>query len=147
MRYFGSLIAVCYFLLAANAAQDDLAKKDLDSLQGVWRFISFVSDGRPRPEEELKGLKLTIKGNKWIEVEGDNKGLESTIKLDPSKKPKAIDITALAGPAKGKPSLGIYSIEGDTLKTCAYNTGGSERPTEFKAIDGVNLFVLKREKR
>ena len=39
-------------------------------------------------------------------------------KLDPSKKPKAIDITQLSG--KGETIPGIYSIDGDTLKICMY---------------------------
>ena len=38
-----------------------------------------------------------------------------TFKIDPSKKPKAIDFTAADGSAKGKPSKGIYELDGDTL--------------------------------
>jgi uncharacterized protein (TIGR03067 family) len=139
MRYFGSLIGVCGFLLAGNAAQDDLAKKDLDSLQGGWQYISWVSDGNPKPRERLKGLKIVIKGNKVTFI-GLGQGIanEASIKLDPTKKPKAIDLAV---------ELGIYSIEGDTLKMYFCNSTGGERPTEFKDGQNVSSFILKREKR
>jgi len=146
MRYVVSLIVAGCFLLAGNAAQNDLAKKDLDSLQGSWQYISWVADGNPKSKEEIKGFKIIIKGNKltWI---GFGKGIanaEATIKLDPSKKPKAIDLT---GPEM-EPSLGIYSIEGDTLKIYVKNSiGDTERPTEFKDGQNVSSFVLNREKR
>jgi uncharacterized protein (TIGR03067 family) len=147
MKYLAPLIAVCFFLLVANAAQDDLAKKDLDRLQGVWRLTSLVSDGKPIPEKDVKGV-ITIKANKWIEVDSGGTTVESTIKLDPSKKLKAIDITPLSGHDKGLLYLGIYSIEGDTLKIYVKNAGGdTERPNEFKAVRNVNLLVLQREKR
>jgi uncharacterized protein (TIGR03067 family) len=145
MRYIGSFIAVCCFLLTGNAAQDDPAKKDLDSLQGGWQYMSWVADGNPAPKEEVKGLKIVIKGNKLTFI-GFGKGIasEATIKLDPSKKPKAIDLAVGGGT---EPQLGIYSIEGDTLKMYFCNSMGGERPTEFKDGQNVSSFMLKREKR
>jgi uncharacterized protein (TIGR03067 family) len=139
-----AIVAICV-LLGSAVAQDDAAKKDLERLQGVWQFVS-MEGGIPQPPEKLKELKLTIKGNKASHPASEGKTEEATFKLDPSKKPKAIDFIPLTGLDQGKTLLGIYAIDGDTLKICATNVGG-DRPTEFKATKNVSLIVLKREKR
>ncbi len=144
MRCVSSAIVVVCFLLGADAAQEDAAKKDLDSLQGVWQVVSL--EGTSLPAEKIKTLKMTFKGNKMSHPGGEGKTEEASIKLGPSKKPKAIDMTLLNGPNKGKTALGIYSIEGETLKICGAPFA-SDRPTEFKASKGVSLIVLKRDKR
>jgi uncharacterized protein (TIGR03067 family) len=70
-----------------------------------------------------------------------------TCKLDPSAKPKALDITGTEGPNKGKTILAIYERDGDTLRVC-YDLGGKNRPTEFKTTAGSRLFLVeyKRQK-
>jgi len=73
---------------------------------------------------------------------------EGTVKLDPTKKPKAIDITFTAGERKGQMVLGIYEIEGDTFRVCVARPG-DERPAEFsaKAGSGRTLVAYQREKK
>jgi uncharacterized protein (TIGR03067 family) len=151
MRYFFSLLAVGCFLLATNAAQDDLAKKDISSLQGIWQSVSGEEDGKAMPEEKVKANKLTIKDNKWTFVEGIGQpgAGEVTTKLNPSKKPKELDATSVLqvqGKLDGKDFHGIYSIEGDTLKICVTEPG-AKRPTEFKGGKGVVLIVFARQKK
>jgi uncharacterized protein (TIGR03067 family) len=75
----------------------------------------------------------------------DGKTEEANFTLDPSKKPKAIDVTPLTGKDSGRALLGIYSIEGDTLKICVATGRRTPRPTKFKGGDGVVFLVLKRE--
>ena len=69
-------------------------------------------------------------------------------KLDPSKSPKAIDVTITEGPSKGAVMLGIYEFDGDTLKVC-FDPEGKKRPTEFKSPAGSQTFynVHKRAKK
>ena len=38
--------------------------------------------------------------------------------IDPTKKPKTIDYKMTEGPTKGKTHLGIYELDGDTVKFC-----------------------------
>ena len=66
-----------------------------------------------------------------------------TFTLDPSRKPKGIDVT----PEDGKPILGIYQIDGDTHKVCLAEPG-RERPTEFttQPESGRSLYVMRRAK-
>ena len=49
------------------------------------------------------------------------------------------------GSEKGETYLGIYKIEGDTLKWCVA-VPGSERPSEFATSGSDFLLVLKRQK-
>jgi uncharacterized protein (TIGR03067 family) len=144
VRFCFPVIAMICVLLGSAAAQNDAVKKDLESLQGVWRIVS-MEGGYALAAEKLKEMKLTIRGNKASHLASEGQTEEATIKLDPSKKPKAIDFTPQTGPDKAKNLLGIYAIDGDTLRICATIDGG-DRPTEFKASKEASLIVLKREK-
>jgi hypothetical protein len=45
--------------------------------------------------------------------------------------------------------MGIYSLDGDTLRLALQKPGGKERPTAFESPEDseVNVFALKREKK
>ena len=85
-----------------------------------------------------------------------------TITLDPTKNPKQIDLTTNSG-GQSSVTLGIYQLEGNTLKLCLAPTTprrivvrdggkqevvvtGGKRPTGFDPKQGAVL-ILKREKR
>jgi uncharacterized protein (TIGR03067 family) len=74
--------------------------------------------------------------------------IATTIKLDPGKSPKAMDITFTEGESKGKVSLGIYKIEDDRLTICRA-APGTDRPSEFasKPGSGHTLMVYERVKK
>ena len=74
--------------------------------------------------------------------------MKAKITLDPSKKPKTIDYLVSDGPTKGQKLLGIYEIEGDTLKSC-FGAPGAGRPTEFSGKTGQRrtVSVWKRDKK
>jgi uncharacterized protein (TIGR03067 family) len=77
------------------------------------------------------------------------RGLPGTaIKLDPTLKPRAIDLTPLDGPFKGKTTPGPYELSGDTFRLCMANHDIKARPKELKPPkEGqVFVFVLKRAK-
>src|SRR5882724_7401069 len=71
------------------------------------------------------------KGKAWIEENGDKGDTsEGTIDLDPSAKPKAVDITYTQGLLKGCTVPAIYELKGDTVKVC-FAWQSKNRPTEF----------------
>ncbi|HYV35121.1 MAG TPA: TIGR03067 domain-containing protein [Gemmataceae bacterium] len=139
-----SLIAFALLLssLAAATAQDDAAKKDLAKMQGVWKIESAIQGGETIPNEITAKLTFTFKGNEV--VPSDNPADVAKVTLDPSKKPPAFDLTE----KNAKTSLGIYEIQGDTLKLC-FNGPGEPRPTAFESAKGSKAvyFVLKRDKK
>ena len=100
--------------------------------------------GKKLSEKELKDkdFKTVFDGDSvTITVQGQSK--ELTYKLDPSQKPKHIDLVT----PKEEVNRGIYLLDGDTLKLCATDKPGEDRPTEFKSKEGssVGLIVFKKQ--
>jgi uncharacterized protein (TIGR03067 family) len=126
----------------ALPARADDAAADLKAMQGAWQLVEVATPDGPVPADELKGAKVTIKDDK-LTLEGLNPTKkEFSVKLDPSQKPKAIDLTALNDAFKGKTTQGIYSLDGDTLKVCMGNKDTKARPKEFKPGKDGDLMVL-----
>jgi len=142
-----SLVALfCAVGLAASGESGILAdekadlEKEVRKFQGTWTFESSETGGKELPAGELKGLILTFEGDKHTVKKGDEVIQVGTQKLDTSKSPKTIDVTLAEGPNKGTVMLGIYEIDGDTLKVC-FDLQGKKRPTEFKSAPGSENFV------
>ena len=137
--------------VAALCGQD--GQKDLDKLQGTWTVTAAEERGKPLPKEITEKMTVTFKGDKMV-IDGPMavaKGEEPAkpefnVKLDPSKKPKALDVTPLSGKFKGKTALGIYQMEGDELMICLPNQKQKDRPTEFKSPEGSDLFLVTLKK-
>jgi len=129
-------------LIGFGAIQAGDAAKDQEKLQGSWPAVEIIKAGKPAPADEVKGVKMAVAEDKMTVTDrGRVSGFR--IKLDPGKKPKAIDLTALDGPFKGKVVLGIYQLEGDMLKLCLSNDPeAKERPAEFAAKEGSKLRVF-----
>jgi uncharacterized protein (TIGR03067 family) len=139
-----SLVALfCAFgFTASGALADDKAdlEKEIKKFQGAWTFESSVTGGKELAAGDLKGLVLIFEGDKHTVKKGDEVIQVGTQKLDPSKSPKTIDVTMTEGPSKGTVMLGIYEIDGDTLKVC-FDAEGKKRPTEFRSAAGSQIFV------
>ncbi|MCI0639458.1 MAG: TIGR03067 domain-containing protein [Gemmataceae bacterium] len=143
----GSLVATCRLLTASEDKKGDAVKMEMKQLEGVWVLQSLENDGKPLSEEQLKQIRLTIKGDRYTVEVGDRK-VELTYKLDPSKKPKTIDFS-LVGDDEKKTTPGIYELATDTFKMCRAAEVGGKRPAEFSAAEGSGriLAVYKREKK
>jgi uncharacterized protein (TIGR03067 family) len=141
------LIALSAGLMLAQA---DDAKKELDKIQGTWIAVTYDVNGMKPPADIVQTIKFVCTGDKYEQAMQGQVVEKGTHKLDPSKKPKHMDITVTEGEAKGQTQLAIYEFEGDTLKICANLPGSKERPTEFASKPGssnvINI-VLKREKK
>jgi uncharacterized protein (TIGR03067 family) len=126
---------------AADRPRDEAAKKDLEQLQGTWTMAALEVDGKLVPEAKLKGTTLIIKGNKYI-VKVRNQTHETAFQLDPTKKPKEIDMTFAEGANKDRVHKGIYALEGDTFKLCRGQQPDRERPTEFGTWPDTGIFLV-----
>ncbi|HKR61800.1 MAG TPA: TIGR03067 domain-containing protein [Pyrinomonadaceae bacterium] len=119
------------------------ASDDSDKIQGTWEVVSAADNGRKTPANLTKDLELIITTDKMSYRLG-KKTTEWSYKLDPSKQPKWIDLTDVR-----ETTLGIYELEGDTLKICFPEARKGERSTAFESKpNSVNdvLIILKREK-
>jgi uncharacterized protein (TIGR03067 family) len=155
MRTFGIMtLALVFsfgglsFLRADDDAKEKAVKKDRKLYEGTWRVVSLIVDGNEVPEDDAK--KITVvngaDGSWSIQLDG-NEVSKGTSTIDPTKKPKTIDLANVEGADAGKTALGIYEIDKDSRKVC-YAKPDAERPTEFssKTGSGLILVTLKREK-
>jgi uncharacterized protein (TIGR03067 family) len=141
------LLSVFGSLASAEQPQKDAVKKEVDHLQGTWVPESSNTEGKETPKAELQVLRLTVKGDRWLlSLKGGKPFVEPTFKVDPTAKPKTLDVVSAT--QKGKILLrAIYELEGDMLKLC-YAIGDAERPKEFKseARSKSGITVYKRVK-
>jgi uncharacterized protein (TIGR03067 family) len=134
-----TLVAVLTVALVGLDATADDAKDDIKALQGTWDLIYFERDGE---EVKLQNDTKAINTGDWFVVKrGDQVIAAGTMKVDPSKKPKASEATYTEGPDKGKTFKGIYQFDGDTVKFCRAGSPNDERPTEFKTKPDSGQFV------
>jgi uncharacterized protein (TIGR03067 family) len=127
------------------------AKADLEKLQGDWSVTSMIRSEKDAPKKAIESIVVTFKGDKMTlgsTLEG-GEAKEFTLKLDPAKMPRAMDLTPLDGPYKGKTGFGIYRFDGEDLKIYIANAENKARPTEFKsdAAGDYILITLGRKKK
>jgi uncharacterized protein (TIGR03067 family) len=142
-----SAVVIITALVVSAAAGGDDAKKELERFQGVWTVIALEEGGEKAPEEITRAMGVEFKGDVLIVSEKGKVVERLQVKLDPGKKPKALDLKYLTGEDKGKTELGIYALEGDTLKICV-NSVGKERPKDFTTAkdNEQSMIVLRRKK-
>jgi uncharacterized protein (TIGR03067 family) len=142
------LALICLMWSPAHAEEKEAAKADLAKFQGEWAMVSGIADGQPVPDAMLATAKRVCKDDETTVMIGGQLILKAKFTLDPTQKPKAIDYDMTDGPTKGRKHLGIYEVDGETLKFC-FGSPGAERPTEFtsKPGDGRTSSVWKRAAR
>jgi uncharacterized protein (TIGR03067 family) len=140
---------LCTLVLTATggtgARADDTADvvKELKKFQGTWTFESVETGGKEQPAAAFKGMTVTFEGDKYAVKKGDEVIEAATLKLDPSRSPKTLDVTVTEGPNKGAAMPGIYEISGDTLKVC-FDPEGKKRPAAFKTASGPQTLVVHK---
>jgi uncharacterized protein (TIGR03067 family) len=125
-------------LLPATSKENDKTE-----LQGDWRVISYVDEGRPEQDlsREMK-WEFFHKRFWWYTAEGAVE-YEGTFELDSSTSPMRITFRGNKGD-----SVGIYRLEGDQLTICFQESSDEKkRPEQFSGKGtSRNLLVLHRLK-
>ncbi len=137
-------------LAAAAWAGDGPVARDAGALQGEWRAVRGTAEGRKTPTAEAKMFRIAVKGDR-LTLSAGGEARKARFELDPARSPKAIDLTWLDGPEKGRTVPGIYALEKGRWRLCVPNarTGEAvERPKGFTAAAGERrmLFTLERAK-
>jgi uncharacterized protein (TIGR03067 family) len=127
--------------LVLHAQETPAAKQELKKLEGEWRVEKVEAGGVSATPEQLRELKsVTFKGNTFTSLAGVAR-MEGTIKIDPTRKPKTMDIMFKSGQDKDKVYQAIYSLDGDDLKMCG-SEPGKDRPKDFNIKDKTNLTLM-----
>jgi uncharacterized protein (TIGR03067 family) len=142
-----TLVVFAGFLVAADDSKEEAIKKDSKQLQGAWQAVNFERNGEKAPEDDVKNYKMTIDGDKYKFTAGGDTLSAGTLKLDPTSKPKSIEIVVTEGEHSGNTMKGIYEVDDDNHKICVAEPDKT-KPTEFgsKADSGTIYIVFKRAK-
>ena len=133
---------VAGLLLGADAPKDDV-KKDKEKLQGAWKAATVEAGGKSVDETEEH--RLIFCGDEFGVKKGEETMIKGKFKIDSSRKPKEIDmefIEAKRDNLRGKTALGIYQLDGDTLKWC-WNNPVATDPRSFRAKPRMCIFLSR----
>ena len=139
-----------FLILPAGCSRPDdkgSATTDFQRMQGAWAVQKLEQDGKPAADAPL--LKMVIIKDDlfafryFLPRSKQNGDLVHRFKLDPSKNPKRIELTSHED---GSLEVGIYELDGDTLKFCWSRTDPGNPPADLTTHEGSarRLLVLKR---
>jgi len=142
-----ALLSSAVLLAAEPEKKAPTASSEFQRLQGTWKIQSWDEGGKPLAAADLKKRELFFGGNVFV-VRREGKVHQAGLaKLDVAASPRTIDLDVKEGAGKGGTMLGLYSIEGDTLKLC-FTPDGEDRPASFKpeAKSPAILIVARKPK-
>ncbi len=129
-----TLARVAVVALSALAASPALGQDAADGIKGIWAVQSLSFDGVKVPDDPTAGPQLTaFDGAQYVQRKGQTITEEGSYEIDPSKSPRTIDFLIKKGGDAGKRQLGIYEVEGNTLRVCMAEPGSKKRPRTFEA--------------
>lgn len=146
MKHF-LLIAISACLSAWGAGRTDDEKKQTQAdlkLDGEYTIVSGEKDGKPIPEEEIKGSVVRFAGDKITGTDKDRKEFfASTFTLNTDTKPMQIKMKTTT--PQEMEAIGLIKKD-DVVVTIIYALPGGAEPKEFKTKEKQHLFVLKPKK-
>ena len=107
-------------------------------LQGEWKMVSCMQDGKPLDPSFVKMARRVFQGNGTTLFAGPQQYMKSSFGVDSAQIPHAIDY-------HDQKQQGIYEVDGRTLRT-SMAQAGAPRPSDFTATagDGRTVSEWKR---
>ena len=143
---------VLWTALAIGRAGGGDPEDERKKLLGTWE-VTFIEAGGVKASavKVNKGLQFIFMDSSLkIVSPQDKEAWELSYQIDGKKKPREIDLVNLDGPVKGKKALGIYALDGASLKVCFPDDPEDEkfRPKGFSTRKGSTLkvYTMKRAK-
>jgi len=157
VTYDDSLEAAISILVGDEPEGDDEANaKVMKALQGEWKCLAMEEVGKTLDKKVVKDQdrRVTIKGHSYTMKRTEKVGRHALVgKFEIDASNGHFDfIGKNDGQTAATTFIGIYELDGDTLKLCYRykNTDECVRPTEFKTDkDSPNIsvfYTFKRDK-
>ena len=147
-----TVVLLCCAFLVVYAHGDESSKPAASEpdarkqLIGIWRGYAVEGKGET-PDRGPAKLQLTIteKSIHGIEIKAGERvdHGEGAFTLDLAADPKVLDASQTGERGRARAYLGIYKLEGDTLKWCV--SPQKKRPATFETGKGQFLMILKRD--
>jgi uncharacterized protein (TIGR03067 family) len=118
------------------------ANEEAKKLQGDWKQLKMVLNGKETKEETAQQFAFRFEGSRFKNSRNGKTISEGTFTIDPSKRPPEMDLIE----KDGTKLFAVYSLAADTLTICFHE---DVRPEILESKLGQRrLFVvLQREKR
>jgi RNA polymerase sigma factor (sigma-70 family) len=123
----------------------DTAAREVKLLQGEWRVVGLVRDGKKASADELKGGRWIFKGAEIFVADPGRMSKMAEFKLDSGTNPRNIDLFDFVDGRKVSTILGIYKWEKGRLIICWGDKKG--RPTQFTTDVGSGQGLITLEKK
>jgi uncharacterized protein (TIGR03067 family) len=107
---------------------DGSSGEQVDKLIGTWQVIKIEFDSKDH-SDQLGPMNRLIFGAHKVVMQEQFKAPDIEYRRDTGKRPATIDL--IYGPKDTL--LGIYEVEGDTLRLCYSVPPGASRPSEFSS--------------
>jgi len=92
---------------------------------------------------------MTFEKDTFVIKDRDGVVIKGTFAIDPSKKPKAMDLRMADKKVEGqgRDAKAIYELTKGSLKFCWGDAGKDDRPKEFATKEGSNHILVTMEKK
>jgi uncharacterized protein (TIGR03067 family) len=119
-----------------DEAEPEGSSSEIGKLQGKWRLVRLVRDGKDIGPSEIDDMRLFFSENEYTFKNQQGQRKVGTFKVDPARKPAQLVTTYAEEPAEGKSVTRIYQwIDKNSFKLCS--PGPDERvPDNFEAPRG-----------
>jgi uncharacterized protein (TIGR03067 family) len=131
----------------APAPPEKPVSKELEPFQGVWTMVGCDSETRIlyAPQEVVRHWRWIVKGDEIL-WQRERQEWKLSLKVNPTKTPKEIDLTYLSGPFKGETCQGMYewgTAGGKSLQISIQDPGAKvARPTRISMRSGGQTSLM-----
>jgi uncharacterized protein (TIGR03067 family) len=128
--------ALCALTIGVGVAEPTQRTSDADltALQGKWYVAGMAMAGQSMTNARSTGATITVNGTAFT-TSSMGAVYSGTFKLGADGSTRTIDMLFTDGPEKGKTSLAVYKLEGETW-TISIGMTGQRRPKEFTTHAG-----------
>ena len=110
----------------------------------IWQFLQPPDR---RPNVAFSDFLNEVHAGNVEQITIKDKKFPVTIRVDPAKEPKELDMTPDGGAQKDKVHKAIYKVDKETLTICRGLNPEQDRPREFATWPDTGYFVVKWKKK
>lgn len=125
-----------------RVAKGDKHEQIQERLNGQWKIVAGVIQGKKLGQDHLSGSQVIIKDGIIVVLDPDeNEMYKGKYKLDISTSPYQIDMTSDLPTLPKTIALGIFEFRAEGWRLC-YGLPGAGRPEKFAAPEGSHVMLF-----